>query len=181
VSIITLYSRITECSVNALIEQCHTLYSNGDTSITINVASSGGCIKSAIRAYDILSSFPAMIHTHSFGRLDSTSSMLFLAGNVRSVEPQSIFSFQLPSVILNKDCTFRLSDAKQLLAQMENDFDYMLSIFRTCASNIEDNFNWNELFNSQSVWNATSALSNGLVDFIGQDSTFQDRKNIVAI
>ncbi len=101
---IYLVAPIDEKVFNDLHAVCSSIKPN--THIQLNISSLGGSTHVAISIYNYLKSLPFQITTHNLGEVTSAAVLIYLAGHIRTAEPNSKFLIHPITVHLNEMCSF---------------------------------------------------------------------------
>jgi ATP-dependent protease ClpP protease subunit len=80
-------------TMKALRKELATVVEAGVTDVTLVLSSSGGQLFAALNAYSFIRALPATINTHATGLVASAATVLFLAGEQRSSDRNTLFVF----------------------------------------------------------------------------------------
>ena len=122
---ITHVGDIDDNFVNAIMDIINSLPSDINA-IDLRISSSGGSTRSGITAYNFLKTLPYALITRNIGNVDSAAILPFLAGQLRTAETVSRFTFHPATISCTPAMNFVQLDEKMRL--LNNDIDEYAAI-----------------------------------------------------
>jgi ATP-dependent Clp protease protease subunit len=104
---------------------------SGTKNFRINISSNGGMVFHAVSIFNFLSGLKNVhIHTHNLGQIDSSASLIFLAGHKRTASKSSSFLLHSPEMITQSQgiSQFSIELLREKLESLEKDEKKMAEI-----------------------------------------------------
>lgn len=131
ITIINFVAGITDKTSSLLLFLLTEQFRSGTNNFRINISSGGGMIFHAVSIFNFLSGLKNVhIHTHNLGQIDSSASLIFLAGHKRTASKSSSFLLHSPEMITQSQgaSQFSIELLREKLESLEKDEKKMAEI-----------------------------------------------------
>ncbi len=136
--VITFTTDVCEDSVGRMITYASEAINRQTDSMILMISSSGGDLPAAFTAYNFLLTLPLKVTTYNIGNIESSSNLIFLAGQRRVASPTSQFMLHGISSPAN---SFTRSEIMAQGDRLELDIKRYAEVFRSrttdCAVQLE--------------------------------------------
>ena len=121
-------ANVTPDVVTALINQVKNLTDEGVTSISLLLSSPGGSVYAGLLGYNFLKGCPAEVVTHNIGMCNSTTAVLYAAGDRRLSVPHGQFLMHGVSANFRANASLTETQLEERLAGLRTDTDNIAGV-----------------------------------------------------
>jgi ATP-dependent protease ClpP protease subunit len=126
--------------------------------VRVTINSSGGDLSDGIAIMNLLRAHPGLVHTEVIGVADSAASVIFMAGDVRTMAAGSSLLIHGPTGL----CAGNEADFRAMAEQLDRMADAVARIYRDrCGGRIDT---WHRRMRQETSFSGREAVSVGLAD-----------------
>lgn len=137
---------------------------SGTKNFRINISSNGGIIFHAVSIFNFLSGLKNVhIHTHNLGQIDSSASLIFLAGHKRTASKSSSFLLHSPEMMIQGQgvSQFSIELLREKLESLEKDEKKMAEIISSKIEKSQEDVL--KMFKDRNTYSSVEAKKLGFI------------------
>jgi ATP-dependent Clp protease protease subunit len=164
IAIINFVAGITDKTSSLLLFLLTEQLRSGTKNFRINISSNGGTVFHAVSIFNFLSGLKNVhIHTHNLGQIDSSASLIFLAGHKRTASRSSSFLLHSPEMMVQNEGSsqFSIELLKEKLESLQKDEQKMAEIIGSKIGKSQEDVL--EMFKNRKTYSSAEAKDLGFI------------------